>query len=329
MSESQSYDPSDASRAITVAIPTYNGAKRLPLVLDRLKTQVVPAGLRWEVLIVDNNSQDNTAAVVQQYQRNWLPEVPLRYCFEPRQGAAFARIKAVQAATGKLVGFLDDDNFPQENWVAEAVDFSDRFPQAGAFSGRILGSYEVPPPAGFENIQHFLAIRDHGSKVTSFKAEHLRLPPAASLVVRRQAWLDSVPLEPTLTGKLPHLFIQGEDYEPLIYLSKKGWQILYDPDLVTHHQIPKQRFEKDYLLMLGKGCGLATYKLRSLGATPQEALNLWVRTLGANLRNLILHWLKYRQRIHQELDAGVFWAFYWGSFLSPFVQLKQKQTSKS
>ena len=57
---------------ITVAIPTYNGAERLPKILERLLTQTGVENLRWEIIIVNNNSSDNTAEVIQEYQNKLL-----------------------------------------------------------------------------------------------------------------------------------------------------------------------------------------------------------------------------------------------------------------
>ncbi len=308
----------------TVAIPTYNGAQRLPVVLERLAAQLHTEGIRWEILIIDNNSQDDTAAVVQQYADAWRSHRSIRYGFEPRQGAAFARQHAIRAAQSELIGFLDDDNLPDPHWVATAVRFSQQYPQAGAFSGRIYGAYQTEPPEGFAQIQAFLAIRDHGDQVMPFAAAELRLPPAASLVVRQTAWLNSVPAEPKLTGKLPGLFIQGDDYEPLIYMAHHQWEILYTPDLITYHQIPPQRFEKAYLLTLAKGCGLATYHLKSIQASRPAAVKLAIRIMGGNLRRLVTHFWRYRQRVFQELEPAFLWSFYWGSFLSPLVKLKHR-----
>ena len=302
---------------ITIAIPTYNGAERLPKLLEHLRIQTQTEPIRWEILVVDNNSQDHTAAVVQDYARQWLPNVPLRYAFEPRQGAAFARQTAVKSAAGELIGFLDDDNLPANNRDAEAVDFSRRYPQAGAFGGRIDGNYEVPPPEGFERIKNFLAIRNHGSEVMAFEPDKLQLPPAASLVIRRQAWLDSVPPQPTLGGKVAGLFVQGDDYEPLLYLHKHQWQILYDPALQTVHQIPPQRFERSYLLMLAKGCGLATCQLSLMTANPWRKPVIVVRTCLGSLKRLGWHILKHRGRSHADLATACEFEFHLGSLLSP------------
>jgi len=120
----------------SVVIPTYNGAERLPKVLDCLQAQEVPPNLQWEIIIVDNNSRDETAAIVEQYQSTWNIDVPLRYVVEPLQGAAFARQTGIRQAHRELVGFLDDDNLPATNWVAEAVEFGQQNPKVGAFGGK-------------------------------------------------------------------------------------------------------------------------------------------------------------------------------------------------
>jgi len=81
---------------ITIAIPTYNGASGyLSKVLDALRKQVNASNISWEV-VVDNNSTDNTKALVRKYQKKWLKNVPLRYVFEGKQGLAYARQRAVE-----------------------------------------------------------------------------------------------------------------------------------------------------------------------------------------------------------------------------------------
>ncbi|NES80083.1 MAG: glycosyltransferase family 2 protein, partial [Moorea sp. SIO2B7] len=240
----------------TVAIPTYNGVNRLPQVLEKLCSQTEIENISWEIIIVDNNSKDDTEKVIKDYQSRWNFSFPLRYFFEAKQGAAFARLKAVREAEGELIGFLDDDNLPDYNWIFAAYEFAQTHPKAGAFSGQIHGDFEVEPPENFEKIQQFLAIREHGSEPRLFNPDNLQLPPAAALVIRQKAWNKSVPLRPNLTGKLPGLMIQGDDYEPLLYIHKAGWEIWYNPAMHTYHQIPKWRLEREYLISIARGCGL-------------------------------------------------------------------------
>lgn len=313
----------------TVAIPTFNGAKRLPLLLDRLRSLTNPDAIAWEILVVDNNSTDDTAQVIADYQANWHHPFSLRYCFEPEQGAAFARQRAVREAQGHLIGFLDDDNLPAADWLVAAYTFGIEHPKAGAYSGQIHGEYEVEPPKNFKQIQPYLAIREHGETPRLFSAPHLRLPPAACLIVRKQVWLDSVPARQILTGKRPGVLVQGEDYEPLLYIHKAGWEIWYTPTLHTYHQIPQWRFERDYLLAIARGNGLATCQLRMILAQPWEKPIVFVRTLLGNLRRVCVYRLKYRNQLKTELVPAFELEFFWGSLLSPFYFLKLNFTNKS
>ena len=148
----------------TVAICTYNGEKRLPEVLDCLRSQINPENISWEIMVIDNNSKDGTAKIVREYQNNWPETYPLKYVFESQQGAGFARKRAIKEAKSDLIGFIDDDNLPANNWVNEAFLFGQKYPKAGAYASQIHGQFEVETPENFERIVPFLAINERGYK---------------------------------------------------------------------------------------------------------------------------------------------------------------------
>ena len=83
--------PEKVKLDFTVVIATYNGSSRLGKVLDCLRCQIGTSMIDWEVIVVDNNSTDDTAKIVAQYQATWPDDIPLRYEFEPQQGAGYAR----------------------------------------------------------------------------------------------------------------------------------------------------------------------------------------------------------------------------------------------
>ncbi|NET37617.1 MAG: glycosyltransferase family 2 protein, partial [Cyanothece sp. SIO1E1] len=201
----------------TVAIPTYNGSCYLPQILARLRSQSSTQHFSWEVIIVDNNSTDDTAKIVQTYQAQWPEAYPLRYCLETEQGLAFARQRAIDEAHGDLVGFLDDDILPELDWVAAAFSFGQEHPQAGAYNGQIHADFEVKPPDNFDRIKSFFAIRERGETPNLYKPETLSLPPGAGLVVRRQVWQESVPKRLSLIGRVNGSQLAGEDFEALLY----------------------------------------------------------------------------------------------------------------
>lgn len=246
----------------SVAICTYNGALRLPGLLERVRSQ--QASCRWEVVIVDNNSDDCTATVVQEICANWRSDVPLRYYFEPRQGIAFARRCAVRETNSPLIGFLDDDTLPDDNWVHEALLFGRQHPEAGAYGSSIRGVYETPPPPDFYRIACCLAIIDRGETPFQYSSQRGVLPAGAGMVVRRQAWLEQVPESPALAGvSAGSLNAKGEDVETLSYI-RRSWAIWHNPAQQIGHIIPQARLERDYLFNLFWQIGLSRYPLRRL-----------------------------------------------------------------
>ena len=310
----------------TVAICTYNGETRLPNLLNKLLLQRQTEHFSWEVIVINNNSSDNTAKLVKHYQESWTAVCPLRYYFEPRQGLAYARRLAVKKARGKLLGFFDDDNYPSANWVSAAYSFGQHYPQAGAYGSQIRANTEIEPPENFQQIACFLGIIDRGHE--PFRYDLLRrwlFPAGAGLVIRKQAWLESVPDDFWLTGVSgTSLTSKGEDIETLSYLRKEGWAIWHNPEMLITHDIPKHRLEKDYLIRLFQGVGLSRYPTRMLQFT------LWWQPFGLllymlnDLRKLIFHCYKYRQALKTNMVARCQFELLLHSLFSPFYHWQQR-----
>jgi EAL domain-containing protein (putative c-di-GMP-specific phosphodiesterase class I)/glycosyltransferase involved in cell wall biosynthesis len=295
-SETGSVSVSPLGVTITVAIPTYNGEKRLPMLLDRLLQQTGLAHIGWEIIVCDNGSTDDTAAVVRHYQKNWPSHFPLHYRFAAEQGAAFARQRAVESAAGELIAFLDDDNLPANDWVAQAYQFAQAHPQAGVFGSQIHGKFESELPTELKNIQCFLAIIERGDQPHLYEPAKKILPPAAGLVVRRQAWLSAVPTRLFLNNKGKEAGLASEDLEAILHIQKSGWQVWYNPDMVVYHDIPDGRLRKDYLLTLLRCVGLSRFHVRLLG-TPKWQHPFAIPAYIANdIRKLALHSVRYGKR---------------------------------
>ncbi|NEP19589.1 MAG: glycosyltransferase family 2 protein [Leptolyngbya sp. SIO4C1] len=311
--------------SFTVVIPTYNGAERLPRVLAQLRSQTGVETLAWEILVVDNNSRDQTAALVQQIQKDWGDSTPrLNYVFEAQQGAAFARQRGIQSVQSEWIGFLDDDIIPADSWVAAAYAFYQAHPEVGAFGGQIHGDFEVPPPDNFKRIQSFLAIRERGSTAHLYRPEHLVLPPSAAWVINRRAWLSTVPLTPQLRGRTQGSMVQGDDYEPLIFMHKAGYSIWYNPAMHVHHQIPKRRLEPDYLIALSRGCGLCVCSLQMLRVEPWQAPLTMARLTLGNFKRLARHWFEYGDISRADVVTQCERAFFVSSLVSPLYFLSAR-----
>ena len=278
---------------ITVVIPTYNGEKRLPALLDRLSQQADLNRIRWEVIVCDNGSTDDTATIVRRYQQNWPIEYPLHYRFAAKQGAASARQIGVESAAGKLIAFLDDDNLPSQNWLAQACCFAQAYPQAGAFGSQIHGKFATKLPPELEDIQCFLAIIERGDQPHRYEPATKILPPAAGLVVRTRAWLDSVPTQLFLDNKGKAAGLASEDLEAILHIQKSGWEVWYNPDMVICHDIPAGRLRKDYLVTLFRCVGLSRFHIRLLGIESWKYPLAIPAYVANDIRQLALHRMHY------------------------------------
>ncbi|MBE7383094.1 MAG: glycosyltransferase family 2 protein [Leptolyngbya sp. SIO1E4] len=307
---------------ISIIIPTYNGATRLPAVLEALCQQCNIETLQGDIWVVDNNSTDDTAAVVRQYQETWSFAFPLHYIKETRQGAGYARQHGLNVSEGKLLGLLDDDNWPEPTWVSEAVAFAQAHPQAGAFGSSITGKFETPPPAAWKPILHYLAIVERGEVPHQYCPRKNGTPPSAGLVVRREAWLQAVPADLLLVGRVGKSMLAGEDSEILTYLHRAGWEIWHNAAMKVSHYIPSSRLQWSYLRENLLGIGLCRYHIRML------ILPSWQRpgmTLVYGLSDslkLLRHVLKHGQRVNTDVVANCQWALLWGTLISPLYLLR-------
>ena len=102
----------------TVLICTYNRANFLGEALDSLAAMRTEGRFAWEVLVVDNNSSDQTAELVRGRQAGF--PVPLRYVFEPRQGRSAALNAGIAASTSPVLVVGDDDQRFADFWVDRA-----------------------------------------------------------------------------------------------------------------------------------------------------------------------------------------------------------------
>ncbi|MDJ0616297.1 MAG: hormogonium polysaccharide biosynthesis glycosyltransferase HpsE [Calothrix sp. MO_192.B10] len=302
----------------TVAIPTYNGEHRLPKLLEKLQKQQGTEFFNWEIIVVDNNSNDGTASVVKSYQSTWQYPYKLKYIFEPRQGAAYARKRAIMEANGKFVGFLDDDNYPNCMWVLAAYKFAQNHPNVGAYGSQIHPLWEIEPPKDFARITPFLAITERGDVPLLYKAEKKVLPPSAGLVINKQAWLESVPEKTILAGRVSGNMLTGEDIEMLGYIQRSGWEIWYNPEMEIYHQIPQWRLTREYLIPFFQGIGLSRYVTRMVSVKP------WLRPIFSivytinDLRKIIFHFLKYHLRAKTNLVIDCEMQLFISSLVSPF-----------
>jgi glucosyl-dolichyl phosphate glucuronosyltransferase len=124
---------------LSVVICTWNNSRRLAVTLEAVSHCVIPDGLAWEVVLVNNNSTDGTAAAA----RAFADRLPLVYVEEPRQGLSRAKNAGLGAASGRLVVFADDDVTPCAGWLEAYWGAYRRRPEGFHFGGPLTCEREA------------------------------------------------------------------------------------------------------------------------------------------------------------------------------------------
>src|ERR1700685_1825619 len=110
---------------ISICICTYNRAHILPYCLNALVRLRAPANCEAEILVVDNNSCDNTKYVVDNFAER--SPISIRYFHESQQGVSAARNRATREGHGDYISFLDDECVVQPNWLEVVVSDIEEF----------------------------------------------------------------------------------------------------------------------------------------------------------------------------------------------------------
>jgi glycosyltransferase involved in cell wall biosynthesis len=230
----------------TVILATYNRARTLHAALDSLTRQVVPAGFDWELLVVDNNSSDDTSAVVRSFVARGGGRI--RFLFEPRQGKSFALNTAIAEARGEILAFTDDDVVVDPHWLARMVERMREY-RCEAAGGRIDPVWTTPRPAWLEMDGRYRL----GSVVVSMNcgdapcwfADTDTLPLGANMAIRAEALGRIGPFRTDL-GPTTGSQIRGEDSDICRRLLAAGCRMLYVPDAVVRHPVDDRRLRRAY-----------------------------------------------------------------------------------
>lgn len=137
---------------VSVIVPVYNDAARISSCIEALLDQTYPSGL-YEILIVDNGSDDGTADVVRRY--------PVKLLFENSKRSSYAaRNKGLAHAQGEVIAFTDADCIPWRDWIEKGVAKLNTVNGCGIVGGRIDFFFKKPErPNAVELYDSMLGIR--------------------------------------------------------------------------------------------------------------------------------------------------------------------------
>lgn len=232
-----------ARHDISVLLSTYNRADMLRQTLEAM-SELDLSGLHVEFVVVDNNSKDDTAEVIDSFS----DRLPLNHLFEPRPGKNCALNHALDhAELGTIVVFTDDDIVPREDWLQKVAASCERWTEYSVFGGKI----EPIWPEGVEIPQW--AQENRALRTVLFGALDLGdedldfgdgLPFGGNLWVRSSVFDNGRRYDESI-GPRPGSYKMGSETSLLMALVEDGLNALYVHDSsVGHHVQPVLLSEK-------------------------------------------------------------------------------------
>lgn len=241
---------------VSVIICTYNRAHNLPACVHKLWEQENAGDIHWEIVIVDNNSTDDTSQVVHDLQRQ--SPIPIRYLFESNQGLSFARNLGINETTSHYLVFIDDDIHVVSGWLRALYDTFQRY-DCSAVGGRIhVESPSLLPDWILPSMYGFLGERDFGEGEFEMNGRD-QFPFGGNMAFQRDV-ITKIGLFHTGMGrkgdgkKADELF-KGEETDYFHRLAAAGGSMYYQPQALVQHLILPYQLEKKFFRVIHYNAG--------------------------------------------------------------------------
>jgi glycosyltransferase involved in cell wall biosynthesis len=265
---------SNESILATVLLCTYNRASMLEGALESLRRVESAPGCRWELLVIDNNSSDDTRTITARAARTF--PVPLRYEFEPRQGKSFALNRGISSARGSLIVFGDDDQLFDPQWVREACGPMLADPEVAYTGGPVLPLWDARAPRWLDTriaeLKAPLGLFDYGPERFRFEARGV-VPGGGNMAVRR-ALFDRIGGFRTELGRRGRSLLGQEQAEFFHRTRAVGARGVYVPNMRVHHRIPPGRLTRSYYRRWWYWKGVAQSRFHSMHQRTELGLDL-------------------------------------------------------
>ncbi len=230
---------------ISIIIPTYNRSKTLKNTIVSLISQSFKKE-NYEILVIDNDSSDDTKEVVEKIIKDTVGGPTIRYIFEGRPGVHFARNRGAKEAKNEILYFTDDDMEADNNVLEELVKAFQFGNNIGTATGLVLPKFEVEPPKWIlEHCQNSLL---------SLNVDKKDNPPMVSKerfgtfnchqAVDKEVFFKTSGIHPENTKGV---WIGSGDMGLNEDIKRLGFLFAFNPKSVTYHCIPKDRMTQAYI----------------------------------------------------------------------------------
>lgn len=244
---------------LSVVVSTYNRCMLLPAAIQSILDQDAK-DLSYEIIIVDNNSTDNTKEIISRYSRD---KSNLKYVLEPRQGVSYARNCGIAHSRAPIIAFFDDDVRVAKDWLTNIKRYFDAHPEVDCVGGRVLPRWESPAPAWLNRNQWMpLGVQDYGDNELKIDSSNRLCLVSGNLACRSSMFREigsfAVELQRVKDG-----IGSLEDAEMMERCWRFGRRCVYLPNLMATTVVPIDRMTRKYHRRWHIGHGRFYSKMRS------------------------------------------------------------------
>ena len=285
---------------ISIVICTYNNADSLLITLDQILRQCLTDLSLVEIIVVDNNSPDHSASVVQSAIK--VSPIVMKYFFEGRQGLSYARNTGVEAAAGTYILFTDDDAEIPPAWVDEYIK-KIRDVEPDCLYSKIDIVWDKPIPWWYTNrYRPYFVGLDYGEmslNVTDNSKEFF----GKNFCIKRDLIISMGGFDPAL-GRSGSKLIAGEEtllYRKLVEQKKK---VLYFPSAPVGHRLKEREYLEENIKKQFIDSAYSNYHIAKLISRKQflgRPLGVLLTSLKMLLVSLILMPVSWILNNKQEL----------------------------
>lgn len=263
---------------ISVCICTYKRPELLRTLLSHLGRQNTEGLFTYSIVIADNDCNQSAKPVVDEARSPSRPNI--QYCIEPRQNIALARNTAVANARGDFLAFIDDDEFPIDEWLLRLFTVRQSYGVDGVL-GPVKRYFDQKPPTWLVKSSFYVRpILPTGTRVDWQEAR------TGNVLLRQQLVIDdSMPFRPQ--------FRAGEDNDFFRRQIEKGRTFIWSEDADVFELVPPARWSRRYLmrkaLLRGATAALQTSGIsiaKSILAVPVYVLTLPLTVFGGHQRTM-------------------------------------------
>ena len=218
---------------ICVCVCTYKRPELLKHLLSELRAQETAGLFTYSIVIVDNDQLQSAESVVQEFSES--SPVPVKYCVQPQQNIALTRNMAVANASGDFLAFIDDDEFPEKNWLLTLVTTCEKYKVEGVL-GPVKSYFAERPPKWIVKSNYFTRPINPTGEIVDWREAR-----TGNVLVRTRVF---TPGEEPFRAE----FRMGEDKDFFRRMIEKGHAFVWSADAVAYEVVPRTRWKRTYML---------------------------------------------------------------------------------